>query len=263
MPSRLAEIIQIPCLSDNYGFIIRTQPTMDEPAKTIVIDAPDADLLLSEIKIRGFGTLDFVLNTHKHYDHIGGNQRLKALTGCAIWGPQEIQTLSPLDRILEGGNQFLIGELGFEVIDLSGHTMGLIGYYCPHMAALFVGDALFPLGCGRMFEGTSAQFWAAFERILALPPQTLIYSAHEYALSNAEFALSLDPDDQALKDRVSKIIDLRAQGLPSVPSLLIDEIKTNPFITHPLKKPAIERAACFGDLRALKDRYQTTGQIKI
>jgi hydroxyacylglutathione hydrolase len=263
MLSHSAEIYLIPCLSDNYGIIIRTIARGSLGAKTIVIDSPDADLLMATIKAKGFESIDFVLNTHKHFDHIGGNQRLKDLTGCKIWGPHEIQALSPVDRFLAGGDCFEIGGLEFEVLDLSGHTMGLIGYYCAQLKSIFLGDALFPLGCGRMFEGTASSFWASMERLLALPPDTLIYCAHEYALSNAEFALSLQDADEPLRTRVHKLITQREQGLPTVPSILSDEIMTNPFLVHPLKCPPSERVEKFGQIRALKDQFQTTGTIKL
>jgi hydroxyacylglutathione hydrolase len=247
----MLEVYQFPCLTDNFGYLVRDKAS----GVVAAIDSPEADVIAQKVKALGLGRLDFVLNTHWHPDHAGGNAALKARFGCAIYGPAEVTRLAPLDQVLKSGDHFMLGQTRFDVLDLSGHTMGMIGYYCAEDAAIFSGDCLFPLGCGRMFEGTPAQFWRALLRMAQLPPQTLIYGAHEYALSNLKFAESVGISD-ALKQRGDHIRTQRAQNTPTVPTTVAEELATNPFLVEPLKLTDFDaQAARFGEIRALKDRF--------
>jgi hydroxyacylglutathione hydrolase len=247
------EIIQIPTLSDNYAFLIRDLAT----GLTACIDTPDANAIANEIDIHKWGRLDYIFNTHWHADHAGGNEALKARFGSIIYAPFEVTKLSSVDYILKGGDSLSLGETRFEVIDLSGHTLGHIGYHSAFNHIAFIGDCVFPLGCGRLFEGTKQQMWQSLRRIAALHPDTWLYSAHEYTLSNLSFALSLG-SDQALDARAKSIRALREAKIPTVPHLLRDEIATNPFFVYPMKEVEFEaQAAKFGEIRAAKDSFKT------
>src|SRR5580698_10781925 len=205
---------QFPCLSDNYGFLIRD----DASGKTACIDTPDAAAILRELKAAGWG-LDFIFNTHWHPDHAGGNAEIKAATGCQIVGPAEVTRIAPLDRTVVGGDAVELGETSFQVIETGGHTLGHIAYFDAADRIAFVGDTLFALGCGRLFEGTAEQMWTSLQRLAALPDETTVYCAHEYTASNARFALTVD-DDPALKARADQIFDKRTRGEPTVPTTI-------------------------------------------
>jgi len=234
---------QFPCLSDNYGFLIRD----DASGKTACIDTPDAAAIFRELETAGWG-LDFIFNTHWHPDHAGGNAEIKAATGCFIVGPAEVTRIGPLDRTVGGGDSVNLGETRFEVIDVGGHTLGHIAYYDPADRKAFVGDTLFALGCGRLFEGQPDQMWASLSRLAALPDETTVYCAHEYTASNARFALSVDADP-ALKARSEAIFAARERGEPTVPTTIGLEKSTNPF----LRAPGVE---AFAALRAAKDVFK-------
>jgi len=243
------QIHLFPALSDNYGFLIRDR----DSGRVASIDTPDADTIAAEIDASGFGRLDYILNTHWHPDHTGGNAALKARFGCDIYGPQEVTRAAPLDHVLTAGDHFQLGDTGFSVIDLGGHTLGHIGYVCDAAPVAFIGDCLFPLGCGRLFEGTAEQMWHSLTRLMALPPETRLYCAHEYALSNLKFAESLGDMPEQAADHIRS---LRAQGRPTVPTRLGDEMAANPFLRLPLKHSDPARQALrFGELRAAKDRF--------
>lgn len=245
------QIHQFPALNDNYGFLIRDEAS----GKVASIDTPDADTITREITTSGFGKLDYILNTHWHPDHTGGNATLKARFGSEIFGPSEVTRVAPLDHILSGGDQFRLGETVFDIIDLGGHTLGHIGYVSGDNKRAFIGDCLFPLGCGRLFEGTPAQMWQSLTRLMALDPDTQLYCAHEYALSNLKFAESLEID-AVLKTAGDRIRNLRAANQPTVPTRLRHEIAANPFLRFPLEEsdPA-RQAQRFGELRAAKDVF--------
>ena len=181
---------QFPCLSDNYGFLVRDDAT----GRTASIDTPDADAILAELERLGWGRLDLILNTHWHPDHAGGNAALKKATGAMIAGPAEVTRIAPLDRVLRGGDVAPLGETRFEVIDSGGHTLGHIAYHDAADGIAFVGDTLFPLGCGRLFEGTAEQMWSSLQAIAAWPDETVLYGAHEYTAANLRFAAAIEPD---------------------------------------------------------------------
>jgi hydroxyacylglutathione hydrolase len=220
------EIRQFPCLSDNYGFLLR------DPASGLVaaIDAPDASRISLEVQAAGWGRLDLVLLTHWHPDHTGGAAELKALWGAEIVGPAEVERVVAPDRTVGEGDRVTLGETGFEVLELPGHTLGHIAFHHTAGANLFSGDVLFALGCGRLFEGTPAQMFASLQRLAALPDATTIWCAHEYTETNARFALTLD-DSPALAAHSEAIFAARARGEPTVPTSLAIERRFNPFLT--------------------------------
>jgi hydroxyacylglutathione hydrolase len=241
---------QFPCLSDNYGFLVRDDAT----GLAACIDTPDAAAILRELKTTGW-TLSLILNTHWHPDHAGGNAEIKAATGCIVVGPAEVERLSPVDRKVGGGDVVELGQTRFEVIESGGHTLGHIAYFDLSDRVAFVGDTLFALGCGRLFEGTAAQMWDSLQRLAALPDDTKVYCAHEYTASNARFALSVD-DDPALKARTDNIFAARERGEWTVPTTIGLEKATNPFLRAPMLKPGLPAHEAFGQVRAAKDAFK-------
>lgn len=244
------DVRQFPCLADNYGFLARD----DETGQVAAIDTPDADAILADLAASGWGRLDLVLNTHWHPDHTGGNARLKAETGCEIRGPEEVRRAAPLDVTLGDGEATYLGATRFEVIGTPGHTLGHIALHAPSDGLAFVGDTLFALGCGRLFEGRPEQMWDSLQRLASLPPQTLIYCAHEYTEANARFALSVD-SSEALQARAEAIAAARRAGLATVPTTIAAERATNPFLRAPQIEPDRPPDEAFARLRALKDGF--------
>ncbi len=241
----------LPCLTDNYGFILRDEAT----GLVACIDTPDAGSIAARIRDLGLDRLDYILNTHWHPDHAGGNAILQAQYSAVIYGPEEVRKIAPLDHRIEPGAVFMLGDTRLDVIDLKGHTLGHIGYVDATGHNAFIGDCLFPLGCGRLFEGTREEMWASELRISALPADTWLYSAHEYSLASLKFAESLGADD-ALSARAQKIRGMRERGEFTVPSQLSEELATNPFLRYPLMEESFEaQAAKFGELRAAKDVF--------
>ena len=222
----MLQVHQFPCLSDNYGYLLHDPASRE----TACIDTPDADAYLREARAKGW-RITAIWNTHWHPDHAGGNANIKAATGCTIVAPAiDAPKIEGVDRTLVDGDVVRIGVHDARVIDVGGHTMGHIAYYLPDAGIAFVGDSLFALGCGRMFEGTAPQFWASLSRLKTLPPETTLYCAHEYTQSNASFALHADPDNTALKDYAAEVERKRAAGQPTVPMGLARELATNPFL---------------------------------
>jgi hydroxyacylglutathione hydrolase len=221
-------VAQIPCLSDNYGYLIHDEAT----GVTAAIDTPDAAAIQKELTKRDW-TLTHILNTHHHWDHTGGNVQLKKDNGneqVKIYGPAS-EKIPGRDVGLKGGDEMEFGSItNVQILDVGGHTSGHIAYYFPNQDKVFVGDALFALGCGRMFEGTPSQFWASLQRLRHLPDETLVYCAHEYTESNAKFALSVEPSNTQLVQRVQQIKEMRLRNEPTVPSVLGLEKETNPFL---------------------------------
>lgn len=241
---------QIPCLSDNYGFLARDEVS----GLTACIDTPDADAILAELKALGWG-LDLILNTHWHPDHAGGNAQLKAALGAIAIGPAEVEKIAPLDRKVAHGDVVELGETRLQVIDTGGHTLQHITYFDPEDRIAFVGDTLFALGCGRLFEGTAEQMWASLQRLADLPEDTTVYCAHEYTEANARFALSVD-SDPTLAARAQAVFAARAQGLPTVPTTIAAEKACNPFLRAPLLRPDLVPHEAFAAIRAAKDVFQ-------
>jgi hydroxyacylglutathione hydrolase len=246
---------QFPCLSDNYGFLVRD----DASGRTACIDTPDATVILGELRAAGWG-LDFIFNTHWHPDHAGGNEAVKAATGAVVVGPAEVTRIATLDRTVVGGDAVDLGETRFAVIETGGHTLGHIAYFDAVDGIAFVGDTLFALGCGRLFEGTPQQMWASLSRLAALPHDTRVYCAHEYTASNARFALSVG-DDPALKARAAAVFAARERGEATVPTSIGLEKATNPFLRAPrlaarLGKSGAADHEVFGAIRAAKDVFR-------
>jgi len=253
------EIHQFPCLSDNYGFLVHDPLTGD----TACIDTPDADEYLAQADAKGW-RISQIWNTHWHPDHAGGNLAIKAATGCRITAPAgDAARIEGVDRTVSDGDFAKLGALQARVIDVGGHTNGHIAYHLPESGVAFVGDSLFALGCGRMFEGTAPQFWASLERLKVLPVETQLYCAHEYTASNARFAEHADPENVALNAYLAEIATKRAAGEPTVPFGLKRELATNPFLRA--DDPAMQSrwgngtaVATFAALRAAKDNFRSS-----
>lgn len=239
---------QFPCLSDNYGFLVRDEAS----GVTASIDAPDADEILKQAGTLGW-SVDRVLNTHWHPDHMGGNAALAA-AGAKILAPAEVARRGAVDQVVSPGQTVTLGETALKVLDVGGHTLGHIAYHDAADAMAFVGDALFPMGCGRLFEGDAEQMWASLQRLAALPGETRIYCAHEYAAANARFALSVDPS-AAIAERAERVFEKRSHGEPTVPTSVAEERSTNPFLRAPLLRPALAPAEAFAEIRRLKDGF--------
>ena len=233
-----------PCLSDNYGFLIRDEAT----GSVAAIDTPDGDAILAELEKLVWGRLDLVLNTHWHADHTAGNAAVQAATGCQIVGPQEVRRIAPLDRVIKGGDTVTLGETTFEITDTPGHTLGHIVYRAVANDIAFVGDTLFPLGCGRLFEGTAEQMWSSLSAIKGWPDETVLYGAHEYTAANARFALSIDERPE-MKAHAEMIFAMRERGQPTEPTTLAVEKRFNPFLRA-------ADAAEFALKRAAKDSFK-------
>jgi hydroxyacylglutathione hydrolase len=222
----MLEVHQFPCLSDNYGYLLHDP----ESGETACIDTPDAEAYLLEAAKQGW-QITQIWNTHWHPDHAGGNDVIKRETRCTITASaSEADKTAGVDRTVGQGDKVSIGKWEAHVIDVGGHTSGHIAYHIPEAGIAFVGDAVFALGCGRMFEGTAPQFWASLSRVKALPPETLLYCAHEYTASNAKFALHADPDNPALQAYAAEVTDKRSREEWTVPSRLERELAANPFL---------------------------------
>ena len=222
----MIEVVRIPVLSDNYVWLAHEPESGD----TAVIDPAVAEPVLAEAARRGW-TIGQIWNTHWHPDHTGGNAAIKAATGCTITGPAaEAARIPTLDRQVAEGDRVMLGDIEADVLEVPAHTAGHIAYHLPSEGTLFIGDTLFAMGCGRLFEGTPAQMHANLQRLAALPPDTLVYCAHEYTLANGRFALTVEPDNEALRERMAKVEAARAAGEPTVPTTIADERATNPFM---------------------------------
>ncbi|MBY0563495.1 MAG: hydroxyacylglutathione hydrolase [Hyphomonadaceae bacterium] len=253
----MLQVHQFPCLADNYGFLIHDP----ESGAVATIDTPDADEILRQAAAKGWRITD-IWNTHWHPDHAGGNAAIKAATGAVVTGPAEVERIGAApDRVVVEGDVAALGALQARVLDVGGHTLGHIAYVFDQARVAFVGDAIFALGCGRLFEGTPQQMWASLTKIAALPDDATLYCAHEYTQSNARFALSVDAENAALQARAREIDAARAAGKPTVPMTLAQEKATNPFLRAPLLKGALGMAGAtdweaFGELRRRKDVFR-------
>ena len=252
------EIRQFSCLNDNYGFLIRDAAS----GAVATVDTPDPNSINDALSAEGW-TLTHILNTHHHWDHAGGNLVLKDQWGCEIIGPKgEADKIPGIDRAVGEGDIVSFGASQARVFDTPGHTSGHVIYYFADDAAAFVGDTIFALGCGRLFEGTPAQMWKSLNKIAALPPETKLYCAHEYTQANAAFALTVDPDNEALRMRAKEIDALRADGVPTVPTNVERERATNPFLRAEdaglqaaIGKTGADAVEVFAETRRRKDNF--------
>lgn len=220
------DVRQFACLQDNYGYLIRCSET----GACAAIDTPEAGRVLSEARAMGWEVSE-IWNTHHHWDHAGGNAEIRSETGAAVIAPAgEVETIGHVDRPVSHGDRVRLGRQEAEVIDVGGHTLGHVAYWFRQANVAFVGDALFALGCGRLFEGTPQQMHASLSRLKALPDDTVIYCAHEYTAANAEFALSVDPENAALQTYAERVAVLRERGEPTVPTTIGAERGANPFL---------------------------------
>jgi hydroxyacylglutathione hydrolase len=255
MPLR---IVTVPCLSDNYAFILHDEVTK----RTALVDAPAAEPIMEVLSGHGWHLSDLLI-THHHDDHIAGVADLQRAYGCRVIGARaDAHRLPPLDLAVDISDVEAVCGEEVHVIDVPGHTVGHVAYHLPGAQAVFTGDSLMAMGCGRLFEGTPAQMWDSLQRLRALPPDTLVCSGHEYTASNMRFALSLEPDHPGLISRSQAIADARSKGLPTVPSPLSLEIATNPFLRadDPALAAALDMAGAdpvdvFARVRGLKDRF--------
>ncbi|MFM9852393.1 MAG: hydroxyacylglutathione hydrolase [Sphingomonadaceae bacterium] len=239
------EVVRIPVLSDNYVWLVRENTS----GEVMVVDPAVADPVLAKADELGW-TITQIWNTHWHPDHTGGNAAIKAATGCTITGPAaEFERIPTLDVQVRGGDVVRFGESKATVIDVPAHTAGHIAFHFGYEGIIFVGDTLFALGCGRLFEGTAAQMFDNMATLAALPDATQVYCAHEYTLSNGRYAVTAEPDNQALAARMTEIIAMRERGEPTVPTTIGLERATNPFM----------RAGSIDELatrRAAKDSFR-------
>ena len=252
----MLDIIQIPVLTDNYIYLLHDS----DSGETAVVDPAVAEPVLAVLKQKGW-QLTYILNTHHHSDHVGGNLELKRQTGCQIIASEfDKHRIPSVDRGIKEHDVINLGTHSAQVIATAGHTSGHIVYYFAEDNALFCGDTLFVMGCGRLFEGSAAELWQSLQKLKALPPKTRVYCAHEYTQANGRFALTVEPDNIALQEKMIQVNELRANGLPTVPSTIGEELATNPFLrdlssTLQAKFKGIAPVELFAKLRRLKDSF--------
>lgn len=252
------ELVTIPCLADNFAFLLHDAGS----GETALIDAPEAAPILAALNARGW-SLRQILITHHHADHIQAVDAIRAATGAKVLGADaDRHRLPALDRALAGGDRVQIGPEDGVVIDVPGHTLGHIAFHFPASRMVFTADSLMAAGCGRLFEGTAEQMWQSLQKLAALPPETLIGSGHDYLDGNLRFAAGLEPDNPALILRIEGLERLRREGRPPMPSTLAEELATNPFLRAHLPgvkaavgMPDAPDAAVFAEIRARKDRF--------
>ena len=243
MSSRL-EIVPVPVLNDNYVWLVH-DPRSNE---TVAVDPSVSDPVLEASAARGW-RITQIWNTHWHPDHTGGNDGIRAATGCIITGPAEAEKVSRMDRIVAGGDLARLGAIAVELIDIPAHTAGHLAFHLPTEAVAFVGDTLFAMGCGRLFEGDARQMHDSLQRLAALPPETSVYCGHEYTLANGRFALTVEPDNEALERRVEEVKAARERGEVTLPTTIALERATNPF----MRASSVEE---FAERRQGKDNFR-------
>lgn len=246
----------IPCLSDNYAYLIHDPETGD----TALIDAPEAAPILAILAARGW-RLGQILITHHHSDHIDGVAEIVLATGAHVLGARaDAHRLPPLTRALQEGDFVQVGASKGVVMDVSGHTIGHIAFYFATDHLVFTADSLMAGGCGRLFEGTPDLMWASLQKLAVLPAQTWVCSGHEYTQSNLAFAAHVDRDNPALIARIDRVALARAAGRPTVPSRLSGELATNPFLRAAALKSSLgvtDDAQAFAILRQMKNNFQS------
>jgi hydroxyacylglutathione hydrolase len=251
-------ILQLPVLNDNYIYLLH-DPVSGE---TAAVDPAMTQPVLDTLKQKGW-QLTMILNTHHHGDHVGGNLELKQKTGCTVIAPLSDRNRIPgFDRGVVDGDVVTLGKYSANVIATPGHTSGHVVYHFADDHTLFCGDTLFAMGCGRLFEGTAEQMWHSLQKLKALPASTQIYCAHEYTQANGRFALTVEPDNRQLQQRMDVIKQLRANSLPTVPSTIEQELATNPFfredslaLQKTIHKEYCSPVEVFKEVRWLKDNF--------
>lgn len=257
MSDRL-EVFMFPCLSDNYGYLIH-DPIQDLTAS---IDTPDVHAIEEALNQNDW-ELNYIINTHHHYDHAGGNLELKKKTNCKIIGPMQDKDRIPgIDQTIEHAEEFIFGSFAVKGLHTPGHTTGHMVYHFEDQNIAFVGDTIFAMGCGRLFEGTPEQMLNSLDIIMSWPGETMLYCAHEYTQSNAEFAITVDGKNEDLLKRKSEVDALREKLIPTVPTKLEIEKKTNPFLRSDDKEIRLElgmmassRSEVFAEIRSRKDQF--------
>ena len=252
------DLITIPCLSDNYAYLLHDEAT----GETACIDVPEAGPIKAALEDHGW-TLSQVWLTHHHWDHVDGLADLLADHHASVVGAAvDAHRMPELNVPVKEGDTVKLGSLTAHILDVSGHTVGHIAFYVPGASAAFTADSLMALGCGRLFEGTPAQMWDSMQKLMKLPGDTTICSGHEYTASNAKFALTVDPQNDALISRAKAVEDARAKGQPTVPSQLSTELQTNPFlrpadpgIRANLGMPDASDSDVFAEIRKRKDNF--------
>ena len=247
------KITQLSAFNDNYIYLLEAN------GKIAVVDPGDPTPVINAL---GNRKLDYIFTTHHHRDHIGGNLLLKDKYGCHIFGEEKDSRIPGIDTKLSGGDEFYFGQELVKVFSADGHTRGHIAYWMPESKALFSGDVIFSLGCGKLFEGSPQEMWATLSVLRELPADTMIYGAHEYTLDNAKFAQIVEPENKALAARIHEAQALRAKGLPTVPTSMELERNTNPFlrpesaaIQKNTNSIGCEKWQIFAAVREAKDRF--------
>ena len=236
-------IVPVPVLRDNYVWLIHDEAS----GETAAVDPSVGPPVLAAAEALGW-TISQVFNTHWHPDHTGGNQAIHEATGAPVTGPEEVRRVHQPDRIVGEGDRVRIGGHEAEIWEIPAHTAGHVAFYFPGEKAVFVGDTLFAMGCGRLFEGTAAQMHANLQRLAALPEATHVFCGHEYTLDNARFAVTVDPGNAELAERLARVEAARARGEVTLPTTIGEERATNPF----LRAEGVED---FARLRAMKDSF--------
>jgi len=251
------QIHQFACLKDNYGVLVHDPET----GQTMSVDAPCALRVQQELASKGW-QLSHILTTHHHADHTGGNLTLKQGTGCTIVGPRaEAARIPGIDVEASEGDVIAVGNFEVRVLETPGHTLGHVSYWIAGSSVAFVGDTLFAMGCGRVLEGSNEMMWNSLQKLAALPGQTQIYCGHEYTLANAQFGLTIEPDNAALRQRAQDVMALRGEGKPALPTRIDWELETNVFlrphiaaIRNRLNMRAAADWRVFGEIRERKNR---------
>ena len=239
------EIVAVPALSDNYIWLVHDP----DSAETVVVDPGEAAPALAAAQARGW-RITQVWNTHWHSDHVGGNAAIRAATGATITGPSaEAEKIGGLDRTVAEGDAVAIGDHAGAILAVGAHTAGHIAIHLPEARAAFTGDTLFAMGCGRLFEGTAADMFAALRKLAALPDETRVYCGHEYTVSNGRYAVAAEPDNADIRARLAEAEALRERGEPTLPTTIGAERATNPFLR------AVD-ASVLADRRAAKDAFR-------
>ncbi|XP_062173568.1 hydroxyacylglutathione hydrolase 2, mitochondrial-like [Alnus glutinosa] len=257
--SSTLQIELVPCLRDNYAYLLH-----DVDTGTIgVVDPSEAVPIIDALR-RKNRNLTYILNTHHHFDHTGGNAELKERYGAKVIGSAIDRDRIPgFDIVLNDGDKWMFAGHEVLVMETPGHTRGHISFYFPGSGAVFTGDTLFSLSCGKLFEGTPEQMLSSLKKIMSLPEDTNIYCGHEYTLSNSEFALSIEPHNEALKSYAANVAHLRSKGLPTIPTTIKTEKSCNPFlrtssteIRRSLKiSETADDAEALGVIRQAKDKF--------